>query len=462
MVNRQLLLEIIRRQIGDRLRPQDLLFEKQEQFFLDPAPIKTALCTRRAGKTVGSGAILYDGAAVAPYSMNPYIALTRDSARRIMWPVLCQMKDKLGIKADLKEATLTIELENKAQIFCVGADSKNFIERLKGIKIKRAVIDESASFKSHLEQLVDEVLEPATMDLKGQIAMIGTPGVRPSGYFYEATTKNRVPCYRWSLHDNPFIPDSREYVRTLKERKGWTDSNPTYRREYLGEWVLDLDALVYKFNPERNAFSGFTEEQKTWPWYHVLGIDFGYSPDPCAFVIIKYSPESPNLYVIHAEKHLEMTPSDIAERTHELIKVFNPTNIVADTGGLGKSIAAELVKRYGIAVKPAEKKEKLAAQQLLNGDFIDGKLYVLETLEDLIHQYSILTYGDNGMEDSSIPNDLCDAVLYAYREAHHYSYKPKQPKISRDSDEFMQQYWKAEADKIERSKKRDPFSLIDD
>jgi hypothetical protein len=456
---RHALIELVRRNFKD-IHPKDSLFDKQIEYRAEMATIKAAICTRRAGKTTEAAVELFEAATAAPYSMNPYIALTRDSAKRIMWPVLEQMNSKYRLGFEPKESSLTLVSPKGSQIFCVGADQKNYIEKLKGLKIKKGVIDECASFKQHIEDLVDTVLEPACADLRGQLSLLGTPGVRPAGYFYDITTQNRgVPVYRWSLLDNPYMPEPETFLKNLMKRKGWTDQNPTYRREYLGEWVLDLDALVYKFSRAKNSYDQLPKDIQL---YRVLGIDLGYSPDPTAFAVLVYSPESPDIWIEHTEKHLELTPSDIAEKTSELVKRYSPTNIVADSGALGKSIVAEMVKRYSLPIQAAEKKDKLATQQLMNGDFIDGRLFVNSGQEDLIHQYEILTYGENGLEDASIPNDLCDAALYAWRECKHYAYRPKEAQISRDSDEFMQQYWKSEGEKLERQRSGFKDPLVDE
>lgn len=398
-------IEVIRRVRPNGLYPKDLAFGKQEAFLEDPARIKAALCTRRAGKSYAGAIFLIEGALETPGSLSPYIALTRDSARTIMWPTLELMNRQLGLGAEMLEARLTMKFKNGSEIFLRGADQKNFIERLRGPKYKRAVIDEAASFSEHIQSLVDDVLYPALADLNGQLALFGTPGPKPHGFFYDITAKRgRIPVHRWSVLDNPFMPNSKQFIADMMQMRGWTDQNPTYRREWLGEWIQDVDSMVYKFDRHRNTVDSIPEDGTEM---RILGVDFGYSPDPCAFVIVTFSLHKRITYIEYAEKAGELTVSEIATKIESLQVKYQPAKIVADTGALGKMIAAELTKRHQIPIQSAEKKEKLMNQQIMNGDFIDGRLMVLSTLGDLIHQYEILTKADDGEEDPALPNDLC-------------------------------------------------------
>jgi hypothetical protein len=339
-----------------------------------------------------------------------------------MWPVIQDINRRYGIGAELVESALTVRLPNKSTIKLYGADMKNFIERLRGGKYAEAQIDEGQSFRSHLSTLIDDILVPALGDLRGALVLSGTPGPIPSGPFYEASLGQQgFSSHAWSLYDNPYFPDPRGFVQKLMQKKGWTDQNPTFRREYLGEWVIDLDALVYKFNKERNTYSD--ADLPRIAWKNVLAVDYGWN-DQTAFSVVAFSELSPNVYVRHVEGHPEMVPSDIGRRLSELRSEFDPICIVADTGGLGKSITEEFIRRYHLPIEPALKTEKLTYITLMNGDFIDGRCFVHRSLTKLHDQYETLTKAEtptaSRYEQPGLPNDLCDATLYAYRKARHY------------------------------------------
>jgi len=395
------------------------LFPKQRSFVVDPSTRKTALCTRRAGKSEAAGRILGIAAQAKPGEIALYISLTRDSAKRIMWPVLSRLNRENGLGWEMAESSLSIKTPEGSTILLVGADAINFMDRLRGAKYSVVVIDEGQSFGSHLQTLVEDVLEPACLDLQATIYILGTPGPIPNGFFYDATNgKHGYSVHKWSVLDNPFMPHAKGFIEQMLKARGWTTNNPTFRREWLGEWVIDLDALVYRFRRERNIYS---EIPSGVTISRVLGIDYGWN-DKTAFGIVSYSDELPDIWIEHSESHAEMIPSDIAIRIQRLVSLYHPSIIVADTGGLGKSITEEMIRRYGIPIKAAQKTEKMTNIHLMNGDFIDGHLKVHASLGELMGQYETLVKDDKGNEQAGLSNDECDCNLYAYREAKAYAH----------------------------------------
>lgn len=423
----------------------DMTFPEQLKFVEDRAMFVGAQCTRRAGKSNGIGFRLYRKALKYPGSFLPYIALTRESAKNIMWPVFREINEKYKLGASLAESSLTVTLPNESRIVCFGADMKNFINRLRGVKTPEAAVDEAQSFGGHIEELINDVLTPAISDYEdGAITLTGTPGPVPAGYYFDACHgKHGFPSvHKWSIYDNPYMPRGRKFVDDLVKKMGWTDQNPTYLREWCNQWVMDLNALVYKFSPEKNQYESLPPGHE---WMRILSIDYGWN-DQTAFGITTYSPSCLHSYTEWVEGHSEMIPSQIASRVKELRSHFNPYLIIADTGGLGKSITEEMIRRHGLPIEAAEKTEKLTAIHLLNGDYIDGKHFVHKSLVRLQDQYKALIKGEDHKEDPSKPNDLCDAVLYGHRHARNYL-----SKLRGTAHKFGSVEWaKAEADRMER------------
>lgn len=382
------------------------LFGKQKKFVADKSKFKVGQCSRRAGKSETAACLLYTAASKHPNSTALYVALTRSSAKNIMWPKLLRIADQYKIKCEPVESSLEIKMGNGSRIWLVGADMQNFIERLRGGAYSIGVLDEVQSHRSHVQNLVDDILTPATADFDGSICMFGTPGPVPRGYFYDATNgKQGFSVHKWSMLDNPHMPNAEKFMRELLERKGWTTDNPTFRREYLNEWVLDTDALFYKIK-DKNIIP--VQEFRGPEWSRVIGVDYGWN-DKTAFAVLCYSKYDRKIYVEHSEAHGQMIPSNIAGRLSQLIQTYKPDKIVADTGGLGKSITEEMIRRYSIAVEPASKTDKFTWVSLMNGDLIDGNLLILDRNEDLIHQLQTLQKDDKDptKEDPAMPNDQC-------------------------------------------------------
>ena len=87
-------------------------------------------------------------------------------------------------------------------------------------------------------------------------------------------------------------------IADLKAASPLVVETPWFRQMYLGEWVIDLDKLVYRFNSDRNTFA----ELPTFhagQWHYVLGVDLGYN-DPTAFALCAYHDYDKTLYVLEA------------------------------------------------------------------------------------------------------------------------------------------------------------------
>jgi len=387
--------------------------------------------------------------------MMPYIALTRESAKNIMWPVLKELDHKYSIGGQFVEAALEYKIASDKVVKLFGADMVNFTDRLRGIKTPFAAIDEMQSFRGHVEFLVDDVLTPAISDYSdGQIAATGTPGPVPKGYYYDlATGKLGFSVHHWTVYENPYMPNSKEFVADLMKKKGWTEAHPTYRREWLGEWVADPDALVYRFNHFLNSVKEIPNKPE---WLYVLGVDLGYDPDPSAFVLCGYSVYDRNLYVIDCYKEKKLTVSDVAERIRYYQKQYPFLQITIDAGAQGKMIAEEITQRFQIPLIAAEKHGKAGFIEIMNSDFQHGIIKLVDNkTKDLQDELLSLIWDSEKqqrVEDSRYDNHLADGLLYAWRWCYNYAARDfvEKPKI--DTDEFMNQWWEKEAEKLANQK----------
>lgn len=413
------------------------LFPQQRNFINDTSSRKAALCTRRAGKSHVAAIALIIAAMKKPNTVALYLALTRRSAKAIMWFKLKEIDRIYKIGLTFSESELIVTLPNTSRIVLFGADLENLADRLRGDAYCRVVVDEAQSFGAHLEMLISDVIEPALLDHQGDIILIGTPGLVPTGVFYDATNTNTAwSRHHWSLLDNPHLPHAANWLVQLRTSRGWSDDNPTWQREYLGRWTTDASALVYRgFSKSRNLFSG---DLPSSAWTFIVGLDLGWH-DKTAFCVLAYSKYISNAYVVRAFGRSQMTISRIADTLLELQQQYNPQAIIADTGGLGKSIAEELKSRYSLPVLAAEKTDKLAFIETVNGDFIDGKVFIHESAHELIQELATLGWDEKRLhENSAQDNHAADSLLYALRFSRHYWAKPKPVKL--EGEALAKQY----------------------
>ena len=423
----------------ERLRERILadLFGPQRAFVEDTSDRKAALCTRRAGKTFGVGRYLSMEGNTGKPGDCLYLAPTRVDAKKLLWDGpdgLLAINREYGLDMKPDNSELKMTCSNGSRIYISGADKEQDIEKHRGPPYKLAVIDEPASFRPHLEMLVRDVLEPATLDHLGTIALTGTPGRNLAGLFYDVT-RNDTPASRlqrakgwavheWSVRDNPHLPGAATFIARQMERNGWTESTPTYLREYCGIWAREDSSLVYRFNPAKNTY---TELPKDLAWEYLLGIDLGYDDDT-ALREIAFSWDAPGVYLTRSYKRKGMLPDDLARVVKEWDAERKYLSIVADTGGLGKTIVLEMNERHGLSIKPAEKTNKVDYIQHFNNDLAAGRIQVPEG-DPVITEWNTLQWAPDPtgkgrfIEDPRFDNHDSDATLYVWREALHYLYE---------------------------------------
>lgn len=429
-------------------KPRGLSFPKQDAFVADPARFLSAQCTRRAGKSNGLARRYLKTMRKYPRCLCPYLALTRDSAKNIMWEMLQEHADEEGIAADFTEHNLTMTLrENGSRLQLFGADMKNFIRRLKGIKTPGAGIDEAQDFGVHLVHLVDDVLTPAIIDYPdGWLALTGTPGPIPHGYFYEVTANHKFgfSAHEWTIYDNPYIDDAAGFVNELIRKKGWEPTHPTLLREWRNQWVLDLDALVYKYQADKNDFDGaphLADGNLRHDWDFVIGVDLGFD-DADAIAVIGWSRHEKIAYLVEEHVQSGQTITALAQEIDARVTRYNPLKCVIDTGGLGKKIAEEMRKRYALPVVAAEKLRKFEYIELLNDAMRLKRFHAKRDsrfAEDCgrIKWETDLVNPEKPKVSDNFHSDIADAVLYAYRESLHWLSEAQPVKPKAGSEAWM-------------------------
>ena len=395
----------------------------QKEFLISPKKKKLARCSRRAGKTHLAAVGLISAAVNNDNLLVPYITLSIKNARRIVWTTLREIERQYAFGMEFLENSLTVRFPNGSQIIMGGCQDANEIEKFRGPKYALAVIDEAQSIKSStLATLIDDILEPASLDLDGSIWMFGTPAASAAGFYYDCNNLGKSPweSHAWTLMDNPHLPGAQDWLDRKIVENRWSVTDATYRREYKGEWVRDENSLVYQFNKIRNL----AEELPDVEWHYALGIDLGFI-DSTAFVVICWSDIHPETYVLEVSKFTHLTSDDIGKKIRWLDNEYEFERIVADTGGLGKMVVEEMSKRFSLNILPAQKRAKFDHIELLNSDFKKGKLQILDTEENqlLIDELELLEWDLNErtkgrfIERSDCENHACDAMLYVWRES---------------------------------------------
>lgn len=424
-------------------RVRRLAFGSQLAFLDDPARLKAALCTRRAGKSTAAGLMIVDGMLRQPGSSSLVIGLTRESIKRIYWKdVFFKIRDDAAVDLRPNYSDLSIRMPNGSVCYFVGVDSTEDEKRkILGQKFWRVVVDESSEYSIDLRELVYQTLRPATSDYRGTIAMVGTPGEilgtleRPQLFYAVTTGRERGwAVHRWSAFDNPH--QSQQHAEELadieRDRPEFRETTQ-YRTHYLGEWPETSDRLVYRFDPARNALdvaptcTDFT-----------LGIDLGFTDDT-AFVVLGWRRHDPTLYVLSACKRSSMNFDDVANEVRRLRAAYPGARVIID--GANKQGVEHMRSVYKIPFVAAEKQGKRDHIRLLNADLQMGRIKVArEAASPLIDEWRALPWADGWQEreHDGFPNHVSDAALYGWRASRHFTAEAAPTPVPKPSDEkFM-------------------------
>lgn len=437
--------EVIESLLAERLAKETpfvlekFLFKEQLDFVNEPDRFATAVCSVRAGKSIACAADLVDTALRKPNTTGLYVTLARSSAKRIVWPELKKINTDFKLNADPNEADLSMKFPNGSIIYCFGAGDAKEIEKIRGLSdVALVYLDESQAFRSHIKELVEDIVTKRLYDTNGRCRMIGTPGPVPAGYFYESSQSPQWAHHSWTLHQNPHI--QRKSGKTVEElidqdckRRGVTRENASIQRECYGKWVLDSDSLVFKYSQAKNDFAVLPPLTD-----YVIAVDIGLS-DADAIAVLGWHKHSTDCYLVEEQINAGQDITTLANQIEVLVKKYSPLKVVMDTGGLGAKIAEELRKRFQLPIVAAEKSRKNEFISLVNDALRNGRLKAKANSrfaqDSMIVEWDMNKCTSDRMVMKSDPHsDICDALLYGYRECLQWLSTPEPVKVDLRTD----------------------------
>ncbi len=433
---------------GRKLDLSAFLFDKQLAFVEDPAPFKIAVCSRRAGKTIACAAHLIRTALDNPDSVSLYITLSGVSGKRIIWKEFLKLLKQFGIKAKTNDIELSLTFPNGAVVYVAGAKDVSEIEKFRGLALKLVYIDECQSFRAYIQELIDDIIGPALMDYAGSLCLIGTPGPIPTGYFYSCAISDEWSKHHWTFWDNPHIPIKAKMTHQAvfdreMRRRGIKDfSEPSVQREWFGKWVNDTESLLFKYDQTKNHYDALPKVLP--PGYaYVLGVDIGHD-DADALAVLAWNDVSAVTYLVEEVVHNKQGITELVEQIQEVRAKYAISKIVMDTGGLGKKIAEEMIRRYQIPVEAADKTRKMENVELLNDAMRSGR-FMAKSDSHFAHDcYLVEKDKDRSRPDKIVVSDrfhsdITDAVLYAFKISPAYAYTPPVEKPKPGTKEYADQ-----------------------
>ena len=434
------------------LQRPDLLrdsFPEQRACVLDHSPFKVVFCTRRGAKSFSFGLEAVYDSYDHPGAKYLFLGLTREEARRIFWKdILKEINRKYEIGMVFNESRLEAEMPNGATIVLGAADAnEQEFRKLLGQKYRKVCVDEAQDWcRIDLHDLVYEALKPACADLRGSISLRGTPGKFLKGFFRQITPISVQAGIRgergslpgWSTHcwdtssNTGVLPSGermsdrwRAEIEELHRLQPGIELTPSYRRHYQGEWVIEEDALVYRYTSARNDWGGVLPVFSRGSWHYVLGVDLGYE-DASAFTVCAYHDHDQTLYIVESTSTPRLDITAVAERIKEIYSRYAVDVTVID--GANKQAVMEIRNRHDLPLTVADKIGKSDFIELMNAEFTLGHIR-LNTVRcaQLIEEYAGLVWDDRGdrkEEHAACPNHAADSALYAWRRCYQYLSAP--------------------------------------
>jgi hypothetical protein len=370
---------------------------------------------------------------------------------------------RFELTANVMEGGGYIEFTNGSSISVRGIDDVHSIEKLRGRNPPDLVfLDECQSMREVLlAPMVNNIIRPALLDRAGTLIVTGTPSPVPAGFFYGIWTNPQAwSRHEWTLYDNPSKPRAYYDAFLAKERsdRGITEADPSYRREWLGEWAIEEDLRVFKYsavNHVQGQASEFTTSSglhgsrcltlhplrshgNRHLWRTAVGIDIG-SGDRTAVVVLGQHLNDTHVFqlyewVVHRKQ--EPVTSDLVEALRWVRAEFEPSDWFFDSGGAGGKMLMETLRRdHGFPFIEAAKKTNRRGQiEFVNTWLRRGQLLIPSnscSAEDAIKtlwnadklKLGLWEYSDTWHPDPMEALRYCAFGIYPtwYKKSRHWS-----------------------------------------
>lgn len=351
-----------------------LLTPKQQQIERDRHHLRVVCGGRQWGKSFWNGVSKRRNGIANTTSLA--LAPTIHKARDLLWPVCERLNREHDAKIELRLGDNQLVMPNGSIVQLLGLSTLAEAEKIRGFTAPEISIEESGTYRDELlSYAVDACARPALMRWwrrggRGLIA-IGTPSKNVKTYWHNMCLgETGASVHFATVRDNPHIPDAAAYLRQVlydNRKLGWTERTPEFRREYLGEFCPDTEALPY------GGWNGIYLPQKSAPehGWTVMGVDFGQH-QPNAWVVLRLTTErgksedGSRIYSMHkihklyAYKQAGMTTEQVAAHTRVLERRFHPNIMVGDNSGGGAQSIADLQRVYQLAIHPAKSGKRSA------------------------------------------------------------------------------------------------------
>lgn len=312
--------------------------------------------------------------------------------------------------ADYKSSENRIEYDNGSTIILESANNDRKIERLRGLNLAWAWMDEAAYQPRKVYNVLSDRLRVG--DYRNLFATTTPRGYNwvydvfaddhadqpdidlPDGAVYRSPTTTSVLGV--STRANPAHPD--DYIARQERQR----SGEAYEQEIEGEFV-NFEGLVYKWFDDSNRIG--TDALPDQYDRTVYGLDFGGSV-PTALVACRQRGD--DWYIVDEFYESRVTDDAIAREAQRMYDAYGRGPIYCDH----EPRTIEKLSREGLNAKQADKAVDEGIRHIAG---LRDRLFVLQRCQSLIDEFNSYQYKNGGDSDDVLKEQdhALDALRYA-------------------------------------------------
>lgn len=378
--------------------------------------------SRRRGKTFLLCVMAVEYAISHPGAQIHYAASTAKAVKKMVRPNF--RKILADCPAELRPKWNAVDSEyvfpNGAIITVAGCDNENY-ENLRGTESHFVVIDE-AGFIDHLQAVMDDVLLPMTLETNATIVISSTPPRSLDHYSVDVARECQQAgrYFHQTMYDNPRLSQRQldAFLRKLAGSRNVDEfrKTATFRREMMGEFVADSDAVVI---PEWMEQSGISVTDVLRPPYFdtYISSDIGYR-DGWGILFAWWDFKNARLVVedelLYFKTRTEIVANGIKRKRDELWGEKKVYRLISDNDPL---TIADLAT-HGLYFSPTAKDDKENQVNRVREWVQSGKLFVNPRCQKLLFQLRNTVWNekrDDFVRTKEGHGDLLDALIYLCR-----------------------------------------------
>ena len=403
------------------------LYDKQQEVFdNDTDKVILAICSRRSGKTELMGRLLVKRL-LRPNQHVVYINRSFDAAVRQISKPFDTAMNAIGDSLKITSGSIgggLVKFDNGSWLLIIGNNNASDVNKIRGESVALVIIDEFGHMR-HLRELVQEVLQPATMDFSdSQMIFVGTPPRTKVSFAHELWNNGDVKRYHWTFRDNPFIPNRDDVIPQVCKMYGVSPDSMFIRREYFGDIdAYDDEAIYIKRFEKKEA-----PKDKLYHFAYV-GVDFGYE-DKAAVVGMVADKNDKVMYIVKDWSEPKKGIIEICQRTKDMVdylkanyKLDREPMVITDTNE--KGAAQDMAMTYHIPnVALAYKYDKDYALDQLSDWFSASTIVTSENAKAVIEDAENMIWKRDEdtdvimheLDDEAYHGNAMFAILYCSRQ----------------------------------------------